>query len=99
MLQQVQEMQDLYAQWMKLLPELEKSMAQWKNASQILDRLQAFYFDPQWLELCETVDESRLTMQGNYSVLSQDAIWNALHDRRRLAIEWLKQIVAVLEND
>lgn len=87
----VQQMQDLYNQWVKLLPELEQGLEKWKQAEALMKSLSAFYTSEEWQELYDNFNEP-LDTQGNYSVLSEDAIWNALHEQRQLALEWLKAI-------
>ncbi|MFA9489512.1 MULTISPECIES: DUF4298 domain-containing protein [unclassified Mannheimia] len=85
----IQKMQDRYNQWVELLPELEKGLEQWKKANELLEPLSQFYYDPKWRELHDSFDEE-LDTKGNYSVLSEDALWNALSDQHQLALEWLK---------
>lgn len=86
---EIQQMQDRYNQWVVLFPELEKSVEQWKKAAELLAPLQQFYFSEQWQRLNESFDDE-LDTQGNYSVLSEDALWNAFHEQHQLALEWLK---------
>ncbi|OAQ15482.1 hypothetical protein F480_02825 [Bibersteinia trehalosi Y31] len=81
--EEIQKLQDLYNQWVKLVPELEKSIAQWQQAERLLKPLSAFYASPVWRELHEHFDEI-LDTQGNYSILSEDALWNALSDHKAL---------------
>lgn len=87
--EEIQKMQDRYNEWVELQPELEKSIEQWKKSIELLEPLCQFYSDPKWRELHDNFDEE-LDTKGNYSVLSEDALWNALSDQHRLALEWLK---------
>lgn len=75
----VQKMQDLYNQWSEIYPQLEASIALWKQAEAVLKPLNEFYGSQEWHELYETFNEP-LDTKGNYSVLSEDAVWNALQE-------------------
>lgn len=95
---EIQQMQDRYNQWVALLPELEKSVEQWKQAVELLEPLQQFYFSPKWQELNEHFQDE-LETNGNYSVLSEDALWNAFHEQHQLALEWLKLSTAFITKE
>lgn len=94
----IQKMQDLYNQWMALLPELERGIEQWKKASELLAPLSDFYSSPEWRELHDNFNEP-LDTKGNYSVLSEDALWNAFSEQQQLATEWLKLATAVITKE
>ncbi len=94
----VQQMQNLYGEWVKLLPELEKGLRQWRQAAEIMQQLKQFYFSSEWQTLYDNADEIPLDTQGNYSVLSEDALWNAFHEQHQLAVQWLKEGIAVIDN-
>ncbi|WGE61421.1 DUF4298 domain-containing protein [Actinobacillus equuli] len=81
----IQQMQDNYGQLLKLLPELEKSLSQWEEAYQLIQQLNEFYHSPLWLELYDNADNICLETHGNYSVLSQDTIRNAVTEQHELA--------------
>ncbi|MCF7520843.1 DUF4298 domain-containing protein [Neisseria sp. ZJ106] len=96
--QYIQKMQDLYGEWQKLLPHLEKSIADWQRGAEIMKQLDAFYSSPEWLALYERADEFTIDSQGNYSVLSEDAVWNALTEQHSLRTE-LQQILDNTEHN
>ncbi|WP_018652309.1 DUF4298 domain-containing protein [Actinobacillus capsulatus] len=85
MQQNIQQIQDNYGKLVKLLLELEKSLSQWEEAYQLMQQLDQFYHSPLWLELYDNADNIHLETYGNYSVLSQDAIWNAITEQYELA--------------
>lgn len=85
----IQQLQDRYNQWMTLSPELEKSLELWKQAEALLKPLSDFYGSPTWRELYDSFDEE-LDTQGNYSILSEDALWNAFAEHRYLYEEMTK---------
>ena len=59
--------------------------------------LQAYYQSEQWLEEYENAPELSCR-EGEYSILSQDTLWNALEERRQQAIDWMKLSLSVIEN-
>lgn len=91
----VQKMQDLYNQWVELLPELEKGLENWKKAEELMKPLAEFYYSDKWRELHDSFNEE-LDTKGNYSVLSEDALWNAFSEQHQLSLEWLKAITATI---
>lgn len=88
----IQQLQDRYNQWMTLSPELEKSLELWKQAEALLKPLSDFYGSPTWRELYDSFDEE-LDTQGNYSILSQDALWDALSEHQAL-YEGMRQLLS-----
>lgn len=94
----IQQMQDNYARLVELLPELEKSLNQWQESYQLIQQLNQFYQSPLWLELYDNADNIQLETNGNYSVLSQDAIWNASTEQYHLTEELRKMITDFLAN-
>lgn len=96
--EEIQKMQDLYNQWVALLPELEKGIEQWKKASELLAPLSEFYSSPEWRELYDSFDE-QLDTKGNYSILSEDALWNALSEHHELATEWFELSSAIVAKE
>lgn len=95
---EIQQMQDRYNQLVALLPELEQGLEQWKKATELLAPLRNFYHSPEWQALHDTFDEP-LDTKGNYSILSEDALWDLLGEHHRLAIEWLKLSTATITQD
>lgn len=94
---ELQQHQDRYNALMALLPELEKSLEQWKQAEALIKPLSDFYGSDAWHEAYDNF-KGELDTQGNYSILSEDALWNAFHEQHSLALEWLKAITTSLTN-
>ena len=89
------EVQALYREWLALLPQLEAAQAEWQRAAALIAQLEDFY-----LPLCNAVagglalDERT---EGEYRVLSEDAIFDALGDANRLAWGWMRLAMAALD--
>ncbi|STY60166.1 Uncharacterised protein [Mannheimia haemolytica] len=45
------------------------------------------------------VFDEQLDTKGNYSILSEDALWNALSEHHQLALEWLKLSTAYITKE
>ena len=93
------EVQALYREWLALLPRLEAAQAEWQRAAALIAQLDAFYAQ-EYLPLCDAVagglalDERT---EGEYRVLSEDAIFDALGDASRLAWGWMRLAMASLD--
>lgn len=79
----IQKLQNLYNQWIQLAPELEKSLNLWQKANTLLQPLSDFYSTSSWQMLHDTFNEP-LNTEGNHSILSEDALWNAFGDHQEL---------------
>ncbi len=75
----------------------EKRSKNGKLAEKLWQELQAYYQSEQWLEDYENAPELSCR-EGEYFILSQDTLWNALEERRQQAIDWMKLSLSVIEN-
>ncbi|PJG84364.1 DUF4298 domain-containing protein [Conservatibacter flavescens] len=80
----IQCMQDSYDKLLKILPLLIKDPSRLTEAKQLVQQLDEFYQSSEWLELYDRSEEFNIDTRGNYSVLSEDAIWNVLSEFDRL---------------
>ena len=93
------EVQALYREWLALLPQLEAAQTEWQRAAALIAQLDDFYAH-EYLPLCDAVagglalDERT---EGEYRVLSEDAIFDALGDANRLAWGWMRLAMAALD--
>lgn len=82
--QKIDHIQALYRQWLQLSDELDQAYQTWQQAMAVMKELETFYFDGEYLALSQAIDEGLkvdLTTQGEYSVMSEDALWNAFYDK------------------
>lgn len=100
--QQLDQMQTLYRQWTLLLPQLQQDLERWQEAINIMQQLDQFYCNGDYRHLMD-LEEQGITLntqtQGEYSVLSEDAIWNALHEHQNLAWQHLRSAIKVLDRE
>ena len=96
--QRIDEIQALYRRWLQLLPQLEAAQQQWRQAAQIMTELDKFYA-AEYMAYANAVADGlpvSLRTEGEYSVLSEDALFDAFGDHYRLAWQWLREATAAL---
>ncbi|OOR91350.1 hypothetical protein B0181_03340 [Moraxella caviae] len=74
----IQKAQDDYGRLLSILSELENSLSLWQEAKALSDSLDEFYQRPEWLQWHDDADKFTIQTNGNFSVLSEDAIFNVL---------------------
>lgn len=96
--QRINEIQAIYRDWLDLQPKLRQAQADWQKSVDLMAQLEAFYSGGEYQSLYEAMEHREnseksgltldLTTQGEYSVMSEDAIWNAMGDEQQ-ALWWL----------
>lgn len=95
----IDEIQSLYREWLRLLPELEAAQGEWRKAAEIVRKLDGFYsgeYNRYYTEIENGLPVS-LETEGEYSIMSQDALYDAFGDHYRLSWEWMRLAVASLD--
>ena len=72
------------------------------TTAEIMQKLAQFYFDGEYRQYHEALESGlnvNLHTQGEYSVMSEDALWNAFADQQTLAWQRLRSAIAVLDRD
>ena len=96
------DMQKLYAEWQQLLPKFAAAQEDWQRGMVIMQQWAQFYFSDTFRFYTEAVEQGLavdLRTQGEYSVMSEDAIWNALAEQDSLAWQRLRSAMAVLDRE
>lgn len=99
---EIDQIQALYREWTQLLPQLEAARADWQRGEAIMRQLAAFYFDGGYRACIDAQEQGwqpDLTTQGEYSILSEDALWNAYGEQQTLAWQWLRESMETLDRD
>lgn len=97
----IDEIQSLYREWLRLLPELEAAQDEWRKAAEVVRKLDGFYsgeYNRYYTEIENGLPVS-LETEGEYSIMSQDALYDAFGDHYRLSWEWMRLAVASLDPD
>lgn len=98
----INEIQNLYREWLTLQPQLEAAQAQWRRSEQLMRQMIEFYENGEYGRYFQAVSDGLpLTTEtlGEYSILSEDALYDAFGEYRQLAIDWLKLAVVALDNE
>lgn len=94
--------QKRYREWTQLVPKLEAAQQDWQRGVEIMRELTQFYFEGEYLQYTQAMEEGldiNLHTEGEYSVMSEDALWNAFHEQHTLAWQRLRSAIAVLDSD
>ncbi|MGP5177359.1 DUF4298 domain-containing protein [Psychrobacter aquimaris] len=84
-----QELQQKYEQWCKLHRQQLEAQQQFLQAEALLNDLKTYYLDSQWM----TDREADLPIEHSgdeYSIFSEDTLWNMLSDHDELARQWMR---------
>lgn len=99
MQKRIDEIQSKYREWCELLPQLEADIARWKHAASLMQDMDEFYTH-EYQACHQAIEEGAdvdLRTQGEYSIMSEDALWNALGEFHQLAWEYLRSSVNALD--
>ncbi|MDO5059802.1 MAG: DUF4298 domain-containing protein [Neisseria sp.] len=105
--QRVDEIQAVYREWLDLQPRLAEAERDWQKSADLMKRLEDFYFgkdggNGDFMRIYEDFNEGAdldWTTEGEYSVLSQDTVWNAVHEQHNQAWRRLRSALAVLDKE
>ncbi|MDO4233236.1 MAG: DUF4298 domain-containing protein [Lautropia sp.] len=98
----IDELQSLYHEWAEMQPRLEAARKEWQRSIELMERLSAFYFDGEYLDYREAIDNGlpvNLHTRGEYSIMSEDTLWNAIHDHQSMAWQRLRSAIEVLDRE
>ena len=98
----IDHIQKLYREWTKLLPKLEAAHQDWLRGEAIMRKLAQFYFEGEYSRYHQALEDGldvNLHTEGEYSIMSEDALWNAFTEQQSLAWQRLRSAVAVLDRD
>lgn len=100
--QRIDEIQAIYREWLAYHEKLQQATQDWHKSAQLMAKLEEFYFDGEYQELYEQIEQGLsvdLTTQGEYSVMSEDALWNAFHQQQSLLWQQLRFAVKHLDKN
>lgn len=100
MQEKINEIQQLYREWLALQPKLEAAQEEWKHSMHIMQKIKDFYEHDylNYYEQIEAQEESvSLATEGEYSIMSEDAIFDAIGDQHRLAWDWIRLGMQVVD--
>ena len=95
----IDRIQALYREWECLLPELEAAQEQWQHAMRLMREMSDFY-DREYMPLHQAIENGlpvSLVTEGEYSIMSEDALWNAFQQQYDLSWAWLRAATRELD--
>lgn len=98
----INEVQETYREWLTLYEKLEQAHQDFIKSSQLMQKMEQFYFGGEYQEISNQMENGLqldLTTAGEYSVMSEDTLWNAFHDQQSLLWKQLKFTVKDLDKE
>lgn len=93
------ETQALYREWLSAKEQADEAYAAIVHAMAVMAKLEAAYFDDAFMQLHDADAKGLLDTRtpGEYSVLSEDTVYNALIDKEQLLWAHLKLCIEHLQ--
>lgn len=92
------EIQAAYREWLALQPKLEAAQQTIQQSALLMKQMRDFY-EADYRRLYEAHEAGTpldLRTEGEYSVLSEDALWNAFHDHDETLWQLLRSSITAL---
>lgn len=100
--QHIQKIQGLYREWLAVQERLEQAKKDLQQSQELMIELEQFYFEGKYRDYMDALDNGLqvdLTTQGEYSVMSEDALWNAFHEQQQMLWWYLRFAAKHLDKD
>lgn len=100
MQEEIDRLQTLYREWLNLQPKLEAALADFRRSNELMAELSQFYFEGDYRAFHDRIEQGEtvnLHTEGEYSIMSEDALWNAQHDHTETAWAFVRQGLAVVD--
>ena len=98
-LEQISEMEGILNEADAFLAEAEAFFEKWQNFLPKMEALERYYFNGDWREDYEAYEQGEIPPDLPCGVLGEDPIFNASVMQRELAVQWLKLISRILDNN
>lgn len=97
----IDEIQGTYKNWLKTQDSLERLYDELQESSELMAKMKAFYFGEEYRKITDLIEGNKaeidLTTSGEYTVMSEDALWNAYHDHQQQMWKLLRLAVKELD--
>lgn len=96
----INEVQAIYREWLAVHERLQTAKQDLTKSAELMSQLEDFYFDGEYREFFEQIEngaEVDLTTNGEYSVMSEDTIWNAIADHDSTLWDFMRFCVKHLD--
>lgn len=98
----IDEIQALYREWTAMQPRLEAAQQDWRRSITLMARLSAFCFEGEYRTCRQAIEAGvpvNLHTKGEYSIMSEDALWDAIGDHQAMAWQRLRSAIDVLDRE
>lgn len=100
MQQEIDRLQALYREWVNLQPKLEAALADFRRSNELMAELSQFYFEGDYRAFHDRIEQGeavKLYTEGEYSIMSEDTLWNAYHEQSETAWAFVRNGLAVVD--
>lgn len=97
----INEIQAIYKEWLDVQERLAIAKQDLVKSNELMKELEKFYFNGEYREIFEQIENGEqfdLITSGEYSVMSEDTIWNAYHEHKERLWEQLRFIISTLDD-
>ena len=98
-LEQITEMEGILNEANDFLAEAEAFLEKWQAFLPKMETLERYYFDGDWREDYAAYEQGEIPPDLSCGVLGEDPVFNASVMQRELAVQWLKLISQILDNN
>lgn len=98
----INEIQTAYHEWLSLQEKLANTHQDWQKSVELMQKMQDFYLNGEYQEIYEKIENGEkldLTTQGEYSIMSEDALWDAMHEHDQALWQMLRFAVKHLDKE
>lgn len=102
MQERIDHIQATYRKWLSLHEQLLQMQTLNQEANSLMQELKDFYFEGEFREFFEQIEQGstvNLKTQGEHSIMSEDALWNAYQDYQNLLWQQLRDAVNALDKN
>lgn len=100
MQKRINEMQAVYRQWLALQESLKEAEATLIKSTELIGEMTDFFASGDYLEFYEAIEEGAqvdLRTEGEHSIMSEDALWNALNAHQQRCWQLIHFCIAQLD--
>ena len=98
-LNKIAEMENLLNEAESFLADAEQFLEKWQAFLPKMETLERYYFDGDWREDYAAYEQGKIPPDLPCGVLGEDPVFNASVMQRELAVQWLKLISRILDNN
>lgn len=98
----INEVQETYREWLSVYEKLQQAHQDFIKSNELMEKMEKFYFGGEYREIFEKIENGEkldLTTKGEYSIMSEDTLWNAFQDQQTLLWKLLKFAVKELDKE